>query len=115
MPFPSGDQFNDVPHPDSDPVSPPEPIEGGGYRYHMNMLGCSSRGCNATFNHPMTRAWHISQRHPGEYSGPSEDMQMLQDIVQDRGNMDLGFNKRYLFKKGAPKPVRGVDFGPGID
>lgn len=63
----------------------------------------------------MTRAWHISQRHPGEYAGASEDMQILQDIVQERHGMDMGFGKRYTFKKGAPKPVRGVDFGPGID
>lgn len=115
MPFPSGDQFSDVPHPDSDPVSPPKVNEDGSITRSFNMLGCSVRGCNADFNHPMTRAWHISQRHPGEYSGATDDMAILQQIVQERHGLDMGFNKRYLFKKGDPKPVRGVDFGPGID
>jgi len=115
MPFPSGDQFKDTPHPDSDPTDPPVVHEDGRTSYSINMLRCSVRGCNADFNHPMTRAWHISQRHPGEYAGASEDMQILQDIVQQHHGMDMGFSKRYTFKKGAPKPVRGVDFGPGID
>lgn len=59
----------------------------------------------------MTRAWHISQRHPGTYSGASDDMSMLEEA----SGRDFGFSKRYLFKKGDPKPVRGVDFGPGIN
>ena len=111
MPFPSGDQFKDTPHPDSDPTDPPVVHEDGSTSYSINMLGCSVRGCNADFNHPMTRAWHISQRHPGEYSGATDEM----DIFERVTGIDMGFSKRYLFKKGAPKPVRGVDFGPGID
>lgn len=101
MPFPSSDQFKDVPHPDSDPTKPNT----------INMLGCPSPGCNADFSHPATRAWHIAQRHPGVYSGASEDMAMIEEF----SGRDLGLTKRYTFKKGAPKPVRGVDFGPGID
>lgn len=111
MPFPSGDQFSDVPHPDSDPVDPPEVNEDGNISYYVNMLGCSVPGCNANFNHPMTRAWHIRQRHPGEYAGATQDM----DLFETMTGINVGFNKRYLFKEGDPKPVRGVDFGPGID
>ena len=104
------DQFKNVPHPDSDPTRSAKQSDGRVVQY-INMLGCPSPGCNADFNHPMTRAWHISQRHPGVYAGASEDMAMLEEA----SGRDLGFNKRYTFKKGAPKPVRGVDFGPGID
>ena len=100
MPFPSGEQFSNVPHPDSDPTEPG----------HINLLDCADPDCNADFNHPMTRAWHISQRHPGLYSGASDEMAMFEEAT----GLNLGLNKRYLFKKGDPKPVRGVDFGPGI-
>ena len=101
MPTPSGDQFKNVPHPDSDPTE----------ENSFNMLGCGIDGCNADFDHPMTRAWHINKRHPGLYSGPSDDM----DIFERVTGIDLGMGKRYTFKKDAPKPVRGVDFGAGID
>lgn len=111
MPFPSGDQFRDTPHPDSDPTSPPVVHEDGRITSSINMLTCHVPGCNANFNHPATRSWHISQRHPGEYSGSSPEMDFFQQVT----GIDMGFNKRYLYKKGDPKPVRGVDFGPGID
>jgi hypothetical protein len=110
MPFPSGDQFSDVPHPDSD-IPDSVTREDGSVARYVNMLGCSEPNCNADFNHPMTRAWHIRQRHPGAYSGATPDM----DIFQEVTGLDLGLSKRYLFKEGDPKPVRGVDFGPGID
>ena len=91
------EQFNNVPHPDSDPE------EDGS----MNMFGCGvDYDCKANFHHPMTRAWHISQRHPGQYSGASPDM----DIFERMPGIDLGLSKRYLFKKGDPKPVQGVDY-----
>lgn len=111
MPFPSGDQFRDVPHPDSDiPDLPTEEERARGVEAYVNMLSCGIGDCNADFNHPMTRSWHISQRHPGEYSGPSADMALFEEVT----GRDMGFSKRYLFKKGDPKPVRGVDFGEGI-
>lgn len=93
----SDDQFRDVPHPDSD-VEEEDSI---------NMFGCGvDQNCNADFHHPMTRAWHISQRHPGQYAGPSPDM----DIFERVTGIDMGLSKRYLFKKGAPKPIQGVDY-----
>jgi len=112
MPFPSGDQFSDVPHPDSDiPEQPTEEERAKGVVAHVNGLGCGIGNCKADFNHPMTRSWHISQRHPGEYSGATNEMSLFEEVT----GINMGFNKRYLFKKGDPKPVRGVDFGPGID
>lgn len=112
MPFPSGDQFRDTPHPDSDvPEQPTEEERASGIVAYVNMLTCHVPGCNADFNHPATRAWHISQRHPGEYSGASPEMDLFEQVT----GRDMGFSKRYLYKKGAPKPVRGVDFGPGVD
>ena len=88
-----GKQFDNVPHPDSDP-------EEKGY---MNGLGCSEPGCNASFNHPMPRAWHIQKRHAGTYSGPTDDMSMMGELMGMR-------MPTYTFDKDSPRPVQGVDY-----
>lgn len=88
-----GKQFDNVPHPDSDP-------EHEGF---MNGLGCSEPGCNATFRHPMPRAWHIQRRHPGTYSGPSEDMAFIAGLT----GREI---PTYTFERNAPRPVEDVDY-----
>jgi 8-oxo-dGTP pyrophosphatase MutT (NUDIX family) len=46
------------------------------------MLGCHK--CDATFYHQDARAAHIKENHPGEYSGPSQGQQVLNEIFEQR-------------------------------
>ena len=48
----------------------------------MPGLGCPH--CKAGFFDADARSSHIKEHHPGEYSGPSEDMQAIQDIIDQR-------------------------------
>ena len=104
-----GDQFKNTPHPDSD-LERTEIKPDGSKVSYMNMLGCSEHGCNASFSHPMPRAWHIQRRHPGTYSGPSEDMSALGDMMSDRYGKESSISKSYTFPKGSQRPQKGIDY-----
>lgn len=81
-------------HEHSDPEYKVFLADGRSYQT-MNLLGCSTPGCKASFSNSRKRAWHIQTAHPGEYSGPSEDMMFLSDLMKDRYGKDASIGRTY--------------------
>ena len=46
-------------------------------------LGCIGVGCKAAFYTTADRAAHIKTEHPGEYQGPTADLQFVMDRIKD--------------------------------
>lgn len=69
----------------------------------MNMLGCSSPGCKASFSNTRKRAWHIQTAHPGEYPGPTMDMMVLSDIMKENYGGDAGIGRTYGNMRGKER------------
>lgn len=87
-------EFRPLKHEHSDPEEVIN-YDDGSSRIMINMLGCSSPGCEASFKTTRKRAWHIQTAHPGEYSGPTEDMMFLSDIMKERFGKDNNMGRTY--------------------
>jgi hypothetical protein len=68
---------------------------------YINMLGCASPGCKATFSKANRRTAHIEMMHPGENSGPSPDMIQLARIRPEMAK-SLGMTEEEAF---APQNI----------
>lgn len=90
------EQYRPKEHPDSDPELITSWDEQGNPRgWRMNMLGCGSAGCPATFNKVENRAAHMKSAHPGEYRGPTEEMLALSEIMKENYGDDAGLGKTF--------------------
>lgn len=90
--------FRPKTHEDSDPEEEIT-FDDGSKRSMINMLGCGSAGCPATFQTTRKRAWHMQLRHPGEYAGPTEEMLAMSEIMKERYGKDANLGRTWTIQE----------------